>query len=70
MNLVFLMIKIFFFRNISKLFSIYTSQKYIKYFSDTTRIDVWKSNGISEKNQLKQREILHQLLLIIIYYQT
>ena len=24
--------------------------KYVKYFSGTTRIDSWKSNGVSEKN--------------------
>ena len=26
------------------------AKKYIKYFSDTTQIDSWKSNGISEEN--------------------
>ena len=26
------------------------AKKYIKYFSGTTRIDSWKSNGMSEKN--------------------
>ena len=26
------------------------AKKYIKYFSGTTRIDLWKSNGISEEN--------------------
>ena len=26
------------------------AEKYIKYFSDTTQIDSWKSNGISEQN--------------------
>ena len=26
------------------------AKKYIKYFSGTTQIDSWKSNGISEKN--------------------
>ena len=40
--------KIFFFRNISKLFSIIT-KKYIKYFSGTTQIESWKSNGMSEE---------------------
>ena len=29
---------------------LYQLEKYIKYFSDTTRIDLWKSNGMSEKN--------------------
>ena len=40
---------------------------YIRYFSDTTRIDSWKSNGMSKKqieNKLNQTAILHQLLLI------
>ena len=26
------------------------AKKYIKYFSGTTRIDSWKSNGMSEEN--------------------
>ena len=26
------------------------AKKYIKYFSGTTRIDLWKSNGVSEEN--------------------
>ena len=26
------------------------AKKYIKYFGDTTRIDLWKSNGISKGN--------------------
>ena len=26
------------------------AKKYIKYFSGTTRIDLWKSNGMSEGN--------------------
>ena len=26
------------------------AKKYIKYFSGTTCIDLWKSNGISEEN--------------------
>ena len=26
------------------------AKEYIKYFSGTTRIDLWKSNGISEEN--------------------
>ena len=39
------------------------AKKYFKHFSGTTRIDSWKSNGILE-------ETLHQLLLIIMYYQT
>ena len=42
----------FFFRNISKLFSIYLfspPKKYIKYLSSTTRIGLWKSNEMSEE---------------------
>ena len=43
-----------FFRNISKLYRIKTknipTKKYIKYFNDTTRINLWKSHGISEEN--------------------
>ena len=27
-----------------------SAKTYIKYFSDTTQIDSWKSNGISEEN--------------------
>ena len=38
----------------------------IRYFSGTTCIESWKSNGMSEENITI--EILHQLLLIIIYY--
>ena len=26
------------------------AKKYIKYFTGTTRIDLWKSNGMSEEN--------------------
>ena len=26
------------------------AKKYVKYFSGTTRIDSWKSNGMSEEN--------------------
>ena len=37
-------------RNFSKSFSIYTNQKYIKYFSVTTLIDSWISNWMSEQN--------------------
>ena len=35
-------------------------KKYIKYFSGTTRINSWKN----------QTALLHQLLLIIMYYQA
>ena len=45
----------------------------VKYFRGTTRIDSWKSSKMSEENienKLNQTGILHQLLLIIIYYQT
>ena len=48
------------------------AKKYIKYFSGTTRIDSWKSKKISEeniKNITNQTAFLHQLLLIIMYYQ-
>ena len=48
------------------------AKKYIKYFSGTTRIDSWKSKKISEeniKNITNQIAFLHQLLLIIMYYQ-
>ena len=27
-----------------------SAKKYIKYFNGTTRIDLWKSNGMSEEN--------------------
>ena len=40
----------YFFRHISKLFSINTSQKYIEYFSGTTQIESWKYNGMLEEN--------------------
>ena len=48
------------------------SKKCIKYFSGTTRIDPWKSNGMSKilKILLNQTVTLNQLLLIIKYYQT
>ena len=42
-------------------------KKCIRYFSGTTWINSWKPNGIPEENITI--EILHQLLLIIIYYQ-
>ena len=29
---------------------IYLLKKYIKYFSGTTQINLWKSNGMSDKN--------------------
>ena len=34
----------------SGIFQNYLAKKYIKYFSGTTRIDSWKSNGMSEEN--------------------
>ena len=49
------------------------AKKYIKYFSGTTWIDSWKFNGFQKKTlkiKLNQRAILHQILLIIIYYRT
>ena len=48
-----------------------SAKKYIKYFSGTTRIESYKSHGISEEsieNITNQAAILH-ILLIIIYYQ-
>ena len=41
-------------------------KNYIKYFSGTTRINLWKSNGMSEesiKNITKSDSNFHQLLL-------
>ena len=38
--------KVFLFRNITKL----PAKKYIKHFSGTTRIYLWKSNGMLEEN--------------------
>ena len=41
--------------------------------SGTTRIESWKPNGMSEENIeniTKSKRILHQLLWIIMYYQT
>ena len=47
------------------------AKKYIKHFSGTSRINSSKSNGMLEENiELNQTEILHQLLFIIVYYQT
>ena len=37
-------------QNISKLFSVYTTKKYIKHFSGTTQIYSWKSNGMPQEN--------------------
>ena len=45
----------------------------IKYFSGSTRIDLWKSMECQKKKMkiwLNQTGIFHQILLIIIYYQT
>ena len=43
------MAQIFFFRNTTKLFSIYLSaKKYFKFFSGA--IYLWKSNGMSDKS--------------------
>ena len=33
-----------------KFYYIYLLKKYIKYFSGTTQINLWKSNGMSDKN--------------------
>ena len=49
------------------------SKKYIKYFNGTTWIESWKSNVTSEESIqsiTKSNSNFHQLLLIIIYYQT
>ena len=48
-------------------------KKFIKYFSGTTQIDSWKTNGMSKENikiSLDQTAIMLQLSLIIIYYET
>ena len=39
-----IMINIFLLRNLI------TAKKYFKYFTGTTRIDLWKSNGMLEEN--------------------
>ena len=48
------------------------AKKYIKYFSGTSKVDSWKSNGVSEESieNITKSAILHQSLLIIIYYKT
>ena len=55
------------------------AKKYIRYFGDTTWIDSWKPNGMSEENienitksaiEKTKTAISYQLLLVIIYYQT
>ena len=48
------------------------AKKYIKYFSGTTQIYSCKSNEMPEEsieNVIKSDNLLHQLLLIFIYYQ-
>ena len=45
------------------------ANKYIKYFTGVSRIESWKSNGMSEESIENQTAILHQLLWIIIHYQ-
>ena len=51
-------------KSISKtLISIMDAKKYTKTFNGTTQIDSWKSKGMLEEN-------LHQILLIVMYYQT
>ena len=40
----------FFVRNISNFFVFIPDKKYFEYFSGTTWIDLWKSNGMSEEN--------------------
>ena len=50
-----------------------TGKKFIKYFSGTTQIDSWKTNGMSKENikiSLDQTAIMLQLSLITIYYET
>ena len=49
-----------------------SSKKSIKYLSGTTRIDLWKSNGMSEENIeniIKSDSSLNQFFLIIMCYQ-
>ena len=49
------------------------AKKYIKYFSGTTRIDLWKSNGISKEiieNIAKSDSNFAPSFLIIMYDQT
>ena len=47
-------------------------KKYIKYFSDTTRFDSWKSNGMSEENieNISKQTAIWDNFFIIIFYQT
>ena len=49
------------------------AKKYIKYFSGTTRIDLWKCNGISKEiieNIAKSDSNFAPTFLIIMYDQT
>ena len=42
--------KIFFFRKFQNHLVFIPAKKYINFFSDTTRINSWKSSGMSEEN--------------------
>ena len=48
------------------------AKKYINYFSGTTRIDSWKSNGMSEENieNITKQTAIWDNFFIIIFYQT
>ena len=53
--------KIFYFRNISKLFS-------IEYFSGTTRTESWKSNGMSEESIENMTKLDSSFTQTIVYH--
>ena len=44
------MAKLFFFRKFQNHLVFIPAKKYINFFCETTRIDSWKSSGISEEN--------------------
>ena len=50
MDIRFLMAKFFFFRKFQNHLVFIPAKKYINFFSDTTRINSWKSSGMSEEN--------------------
>ena len=50
MDIRFLMAKFFFFRKFQNNLVFIPAKKYINFFSDTTRINSWKSSGMSEEN--------------------
>ena len=46
--------------------------KYIKYFHGTTQVCFWKCDGVAEENIediTKSAAVLHQFLLMTMYYQ-